>query len=65
MVDVVRYFAREGVLSELLYADNIVLMSETIEGHKNQLLKWKESFKSKGLKASLGKTKVVVSCGIT
>ena len=32
MVDVVTEFAREGVLSELLYADDLVLMSETIEG---------------------------------
>ena len=32
VVDVVTEFAREGVLSELLYADDLVLMSETIEG---------------------------------
>ena len=31
VVDVVTEFAREGVLSELLYADGLVLMSETIE----------------------------------
>ena len=30
MVDVVTEFAREDVLSELLYADDLVLMSETI-----------------------------------
>ena len=30
MVDVVAKFAREGVLSELQYADDLVLMSETI-----------------------------------
>ena len=30
MMDVVTNFAREGVLSELLYADGFVLMSETI-----------------------------------
>ena len=32
VVDVVTEFAREGVLSKLLYADDIVLMGETIEG---------------------------------
>ena len=32
VVDVVTEFAREGALSELLYADDIVLMSEVIEG---------------------------------
>ena len=31
VVDVVTEFAREGALSELLYANDLVLMSETIE----------------------------------
>ena len=31
VVDVVIEFTREGELSELLYADDLVLMSETIE----------------------------------
>ena len=31
VVDVVTVFARDGVLSELLYADNLVLMSEAID----------------------------------
>ena len=48
VVDVVTEFAREGVLSELLYADDLVLMSETIKGLRNKFLKWKEAFESKG-----------------
>ena len=32
VVDVVNEFSREDVLSELMYADDLVLMSETIEG---------------------------------
>ena len=32
VVDVVTEFVREGALSELLYADDLFLMSETIEG---------------------------------
>ena len=55
----------EGALSELLYADDLVLMSETIEGLRNTLIKWKEVFESMSLKANLGKTKVMVSGGIT
>ena len=47
--------------SELLYADYLVLISETIEGLRNKLIKWKESFESKGLKVNLGKTKVMLS----
>ena len=53
--DVVTEFDREGVLSELLYADDLVLMSETIMGLWNKVLKWKEAFESKGLKVNLGK----------
>ena len=36
VVDIVTEFAREGVLSDLLYADDIVLMSEIIEGLRNK-----------------------------
>ena len=40
VVDVVTEFAREGALSELLYADDLVLMSETIEGLRDKFLEW-------------------------
>ena len=56
VVDVVTEFARECALSELLYADDLVLMSETIERHGNKFLKWKDAFESKGLKAKFWKT---------
>ena len=65
VVDVVTEFASEGVINELPYADDLVLMSETIEGLRNKILKWKDGFESKGLKVNLGKTKVMVSGGIT
>ena len=65
VVDVVSELAREGVLSELLYADDLVLMYETIEGLTYEFLKWSEAFESKGLKVSLGETKVMVYGGIT
>ena len=48
----------EGGLSELLYVDILVLMSETIEGLRNKFLEWKEAFESKGMKANFGKTDV-------
>ena len=34
----------EVALRELLYADDLVLMSETIEGFRNNLIKLKEAF---------------------
>ena len=51
------------MLSELLYADDLVLMSDTIGGLRNKFLRLKEAFESKGLKVNHGKTKVMV-CGV-
>ena len=50
----------EGALSELLYADDLILIIEKIKGLWNKFLKWKVVFESKGLKVNFGKTKV---CG--
>ena len=44
MVDVVTECARKGALSELLYADCLVLISQAIEGLRNKFMKWKEAF---------------------
>ena len=49
VVYVVTEFAREGALSELLYADYLVLMIETIQVLRDKFLKWMEGFESKGL----------------
>ena len=43
------------------FADDLVLMSESMENFKEKFLKWKEAFKSKQLKVNLKKTKVMVS----
>ena len=65
VVDVVSELSILGVLSEVQYADDLVLMSETIESLRNNFIKWKEAFESKGLKVNLGETKVMVSGSIT
>ena len=65
MVDVVTELARRRVLSELLYADDLVVMSETIDRLRNNFLKWKEAFESKGLSVSLVKAEGMVCGGIT
>ena len=54
VVDIAIELATQGVLSKLLYADDLVLISETIEGLGNKLMKWKV-FESNGLKVSFGK----------
>ena len=51
---------------ELLYANNLVLMAESIVELKEKVLRWKECMEAKGLKVNTGKTKVMVSgknCG--
>ena len=65
LVVVASEFARDDALSEMLYADDLDLMNETIEGLKNKFLEWKEAIVSKGLKVIVVKTNVVVSGGIT
>ena len=61
VVDIVTELAREGALSELLYADDLVLMREMIEVFRNKYLKWKEDFECKSLIVCHEKTKVMVS----
>ena len=65
VVDVVTELSREDALSELFYNDDLVQMSETMEGFRDKFLKWKEAFESKSLKLNFGKTKVMVSVGKT
>ena len=61
VVDVVTESVRAGLMSEILYAEELVLMSETMEGLREKFQKWKEAFESKGMKVNLKKTKVMVS----
>ena len=58
VVDVVTELARQSALSELLYADDLVLLSETIEGLRNKFLEWQKAFDTTGLKGDLWKTKL-------
>ena len=60
-VDIISENATEGLMNEILHADDLVLMSECVENSKKKFLKWKEAFESKGLKVNLKKTKVMVS----
>ena len=65
VIDVFTDLARDSVLNQLLYVDDLLLLSETIEGLRHRFLEWQEAFESKGLKVNLGKTKVMVCGGIT
>ena len=47
-VDVIPKNARVGLMNEILCADDLVLMSESTKNLKDNLLKWKKAFESKG-----------------
>ena len=48
-------------MNEILYADDLVLMSKSIENLKKKFFKWKEVFESKGMKMNLKINKVMMS----
>ena len=52
---------RVGCPWELLYADDLVAMSESLEDLKDSLATWKEKLESKGLRVNMGKTKIMIS----
>ena len=49
-------------LWELLFADNLVIISDTEEELQERFLTWKRSLERGGLKVNLGKTKTMLSC---
>ena len=45
------------MVNELLYADDLVLMSKTMEDLKKRFWNWKDALESKGLNVNTRKTK--------
>ena len=63
---VLEVFSREfrcGVPWEDLYADNLVIIAESLEECVRGLFTWKEAMEEKGLRVNAGKTKIMI-CGI-
>ena len=60
-VDFITEKARRGVVNELLFADDLVLVNETMEDLKERFWNWKDALQSKGLKVNSRKAKVMVS----
>ena len=52
---------KEGTLQEILYADFVVLITETIVELQEKIYALESALESKGLMANLVKTKVMVS----
>uniref|UniRef100_UPI00358FAC8D uncharacterized protein n=1 Tax=Myxine glutinosa TaxID=7769 RepID=UPI00358FAC8D len=66
VMEVLAQNVKEGLPWELLYADDLVLIAESMDGLKEKMNKWKECMETKGLKVNIGKTKVMASgkaCG--
>ena len=56
VVDVIIENARRGVVNELLHADDLVLISKTMEDLKERFCNWKNELESKGLRVNTRKT---------
>ena len=52
---------RTGCPWELLYADDLVIMDESLEGLQHKVQMWKSGMEEKGLRVNMGKTKVMIS----
>ena len=61
VIDEVTKNARKGWIKQILYADDLVLMGETMEELRENFDNWKNAFESKGMRVNLGKTKLMVS----
>ena len=60
-VDVITENARRAVVNKLMFADDLVLMSKTMEDLKERFWNWKDALESKGLNVNTRKTKLMVS----
>ena len=61
VVDAVTEQARKGLLNEILYADDRVLMKENLEDLRERFQRWRGALESKGMKVNIRKTKTMVS----
>ena len=59
VMDVVSSEARSGLPSELLYADDLVIMAPTMEQLDRRVADWRASLLGIGLKVNAGKSKVM------
>ena len=65
VVNVITDLVTEGVLGNLQYDDDLILLRWMIQGLGNKFRNWMAAFECKGLKANFGKTEVMVSGDIT
>ena len=61
VVDAVTKQARKELLNEILYADDLMLMSENLEDLRERFQRWRGALESKGMKENIRRTKMMVS----
>ena len=64
VMDVVSSEARNGLPSELLYADDLVLIAPTMDQLGRRVAEWRASLLDKGFKLNTGKSKVMVCSSV-
>ena len=60
-VDAVTEQARKGLLNEILYADDLMLMSENLEDLRERFQRCRGALERKEMKVNIRKTKMIVS----
>ena len=61
VMDVVCGNVMEGLLFEILYADDLVLMATSMQELSDKFTKWKQAIEMKGMKVNVNKTKCLIS----
>ena len=61
VLEVIYRTTRPGCPEELFYANDLALISETLEDLNGRLETWKGSLESKGLRINVRKTKMMIS----
>ena len=62
VLEILLWELRSGVPWGDLYADDLVIIAESLEECVRRLLTWKEAMEKKGLRVNAGKTKIMI-CG--
>ena len=60
MLEVLSREIRAGCPEELLYGNDLTLVSEILQGLKGRLEAWKGALESKGLRVKVKKTKMMI-----
>jgi len=61
VIDIVTENAREGLIHEILYADDLVLTSDSMKDLRKKFSKWKNALEGKGLKINIKKNELMAS----